>query len=889
MGVYVRFDFRFASFSKLALVGVFSLTIGCGKTNSNQREGLTQYEAAASIEESFGAGIAHSTGLPSVKIQKDALEKEFLLQGTLIEQPIAALGTSIRSRIVVFKRRGTRLYMLEATQGHSVTLDLPQNLILAEFPITKETPSTIEFDFNAGMTAIFQAADWTGQDAKGRDYSPSFDMAQVRLSYLEEVKVAPTNQLIIRQIAQLKMPAGILQGEQILPVEVRYFLSPYRASASFQAFGETDHKNVGFFEVATRLKEDGSQEVHSVKFDSKKPIVFAVSANTPAEYRDAVRDGILYWKEALPSIVATSAPAGATAPDFEHNIIQWVNHDRAGMAYADAQMDPRTGEVLHAQAFITSAFGFGSAYRVRKMLRSLESDDKKPVTTPHASLSGFESKRLCEIAPGEALQRTLSELLSAKASEATILRAAQDYVRATVAHEVGHLLGLRHNFAGSLQTKNYPFADREKIFRQYLVDDTVPADMEVGSSEMDYLPTEDSILHGHQMRKPNGKVYAHDRLAIEVLYLGKALAGKDLPPFCSDTGLGKYTDCRQHDFGTSQVEFTQWAANKALSTLPSEVIETFLSAKAPPPWEVSKPVESVNINAQGVARTILLAQQNLVEALASSKFSLLVARTFPYVGSLNEDQVKEQQLLVLEAEVKKAGGWEQVLPLIVRKSFEEIYNETDRKLRDPYYLEGIGAGGQKYQLSAQETDSILTAALELVLKLPNLVAIADTEILKKIPETMKVGSTPTGDELAKLFHKRANQYLLARKGSTINAEAEITLVLSPADPTSTVGVVGSNPITTSKSQLRLPEFFYSQEAREKASTLLSIALPLEANDWAANERKQLKEDFKKLLDTGCGCNFETVAPEKIKIADATTRRKVTRWFNENKKILRSLP
>ncbi len=45
----------------------------------------------------------------------------------------------------------------------------------------------------------------------------------------------------------------------------------------------------------------------------------------------------------------------------------------------------------------------------------------------------------------------LQELLASdELTDEAVLRAAQDYVREVVAHEVGHILGLRHNFAGSL-------------------------------------------------------------------------------------------------------------------------------------------------------------------------------------------------------------------------------------------------------------------------------------------------------------------------------------------------------------------------------------------------------------------------------------------------------
>src|SRR5690606_28965248 len=139
------------------------------------------------------------------------------------------------------------------------------------------------------------------------------------------------------------------------------------------------------------------------------------------------------------------------------------------------------------------------------------------------------------------------------ADDGTILRVSQDYVRAVVAHEVGHLLGLRHNFAGSLQTKNYPIEKRREIFRTYVDSDSVPKDLETANSEMDYLPLEESALHGQQMRTLPGQLYSHDRAAIELLYYGKEITAK--PTFCTDSGVSRYTDCRRFDAGDSLVEY----------------------------------------------------------------------------------------------------------------------------------------------------------------------------------------------------------------------------------------------------------------------------------------------------------------------------------------------
>ena len=60
-------------------------------------------------------------------------------------------------------------------------------------------------------------------------------------------------------------------------------------------------------------------------------------------------------------------------------MIQWLNWDQAGYAYADAQMDPRTGQVLHAQIFLPSSFAFGGIEEAREVLEELKKETKEIV------------------------------------------------------------------------------------------------------------------------------------------------------------------------------------------------------------------------------------------------------------------------------------------------------------------------------------------------------------------------------------------------------------------------------------------------------------------------------------------------------------------------------
>ena len=172
------------------------------------------------------------------------------------------------------------------------------------------------------------------------------------------------------------------------PVIVYYYLSPYRANPNFTPLEIKNLDRFGFYET---YPERGSRRtvLYAMKFDHGKPIVFALSSGIPAQYRAAVRDGVRYWNKALgvSLLQVIDAPDGVTAPNPRYNVIQWETNG-AFASTSHIQGDPLTGEILHAQIFIPSS------------------------TVDEGSLTD-----------------------------------RSDHLRYVVAHEVGHALGLRHNFA----------------------------------------------------------------------------------------------------------------------------------------------------------------------------------------------------------------------------------------------------------------------------------------------------------------------------------------------------------------------------------------------------------------------------------------------------------
>lgn len=245
-----------------------------------------------------------------VAIRSDALNSEFLLQGNMIQLKEAQNFKGLKSRIVVFQKQAGKLFMLESQVGHTVTPDTPFALILAEFPIVAEDAGWIWFDFNQGMSKIFTTEEMYGSDDEGgSNYQPSFEIASIRSSFISEADASKSNRLALRQSAQIEATDNSVQS-----VEVRYYLYPYLPDPDFKPTKSPGFTNAGYFEVMPQLESGGGTKVLAMKWNlNKKPITYYISADTPPEYRQAVKNGVLYWNTVLGEVIFAVADASATA------------------------------------------------------------------------------------------------------------------------------------------------------------------------------------------------------------------------------------------------------------------------------------------------------------------------------------------------------------------------------------------------------------------------------------------------------------------------------------------------------------------------------------------------------------------------------------------------
>jgi len=147
-----------------------------------------------------------------------------------------------------------------------------------------------------------------------------------------------------------------------------------------------------------------------------KPIVYYVDRGAPEPIRSALVEGANWWGQAFEAAGFKNGfrvevlPEGADPMDIRYNMIQWVHRATRGWSYGEAVTDPRTGEIIKGQVTLGSL-------RARQDYKIAEA-----LLAPYME--------------GAPIPPAMEQMVLAR-------------TRQLAAHEVGHTLGLMHNFAAS--------------------------------------------------------------------------------------------------------------------------------------------------------------------------------------------------------------------------------------------------------------------------------------------------------------------------------------------------------------------------------------------------------------------------------------------------------
>lgn len=161
----------------------------------------------------------------------------------------------------------------------------------------------------------------------------------------------------------------------------------------------------------------------SVLSDPVEAIVYYLDPGTPEPVRSALLDGARWWGQAFSAAGYRDAfrvemlPPDADPLDARYNVINWVHRATRGWSYGSSLTDPRTGEIIKGHVLLGSL-------RVRQDYLLMEG-----LLAPYDSTGDRPP------------------------DQDPMLRAALARIRQLSAHEVGHTLGLAHNYAASINNR----------------------------------------------------------------------------------------------------------------------------------------------------------------------------------------------------------------------------------------------------------------------------------------------------------------------------------------------------------------------------------------------------------------------------------------------------
>lgn len=437
-------------------------------------------------------------------IAKDRLGRDFLMefkiaQGIGANRVFGGLMFRDDAKVVAFERRGDRVFLVErqhlftapvgSPAARAVELSFSASVLeSAKIESIREDSALVVDVYGWFVGDVSNIGQYVRDAVAQRPGVPGRATLEKERSYLESVKAFPRN-LNIRSKLTFRPgePVTItsVPDSRFIPVSVHHTLAELPAAPMTPRLADD---RVGYFltvqkdfsrddrsffvRYANRWRLEPGAPAGDGLVEPKQPIVYYLDRNIPDEYRPYIQAGVEAWNAAFEAagwknaIRAELLPDGADAEDLRYPTLRWNTSNEPDYgAIGPSTVDPRTGEILDADILFEASMvlGWKSFWRANiDPVRAVE------------ELFQASPDELAAAAAGAELASMGAEL----SAQGTLLRAALlargalgpgdpvptvylgEALKRVSMHEVGHTLGLRHNFRSSSDTPFDKLHDR---------------------------------------------------------------------------------------------------------------------------------------------------------------------------------------------------------------------------------------------------------------------------------------------------------------------------------------------------------------------------------------------------------------------------------------------